>query len=180
MIDDIKELGSPLVGFTLDCGSMTSCVSPVCIQKFLDLGVPEENVRRLTDLWTTKPTLQQLMAEVNEIDGGPLVELLAVETWVYFGHGNPADLREAMPYIFHVHGKFFHVDDNGMDDAVRYPEIIDVLVETGYDGFISSEYEGHHWLKDKNAAGQVRAHQQYLQRLIDQSEARLSPVSAQT
>jgi sugar phosphate isomerase/epimerase len=112
-----------------------------------------------------------LRAEIEAINGGPLVELLATETWIYFGHGKPAALRAIMPFVFHVHGKFFQVDESGNDDAVAYPEIIDILVSSGYDGWISSEYEGHHWLKNRGAYAQVQAHQRYLRRLIDESEA---------
>lgn len=171
VIADVAALDSPFVGFTLDCGCMTRRVSPVCERKFLDLGLDPAIVKRLIDFWGTEPSLDALRAEVADIGGGPLVELLAIETWVYFGHGKPEALRQIMPYVFHVHGKFFQVDADGNDDAVDYPAIIDILVSSGYAGWISSEYEGHHWLKDRGAYDQVEAHQRYLRRLIAQSEA---------
>jgi sugar phosphate isomerase/epimerase len=171
VIEDVAALNSPYVGFTLDCGCMTNRVSPVCERKFLELGVDPAIVKRLIDFWATAPSRAELNWEVAAIGGGSLVELLATETWIYFGHGKPAALREIMPYVFHVHGKFFQVDENGNDDAVAYPQIIEILVSSGYDGWISSEYEGHHWLKNRNAYAQVKAHQQYLRRLIAECEA---------
>lgn len=171
VIEDVAVLNSPFVGFTLDCGCMTTRVSPVCERKFLDLGVDPAIVKRVIDFWGTEPTLAALREEVAAIDGGSLVELLAMETWIYFGHGKAEALRQIMPYVYHVHGKFFQVDEQGNDDAVAYPEIVEILVSSGYDGWISSEYEGHHWLKNRGAYAQVKAHQQYLQRLIADCEA---------
>lgn len=171
VIADVAELDSPFVGFTLDCGTMTNRVSPVCQRKFLDLGLDPAIVRRLIELWARKPTLDELRREVADIGGTPLVELLAIETWVYFGHGKPEALHQILPHLFHVHGKFFQVDEHGNDDAVDYPAIIKILVDAGYDGWISSEYEGHHWLENHDAFNQVRLHQAYLRRLIEECEA---------
>jgi sugar phosphate isomerase/epimerase len=172
VIEDVMKLNSPFVGFTLDCGTMTSRISPVCIQQFLDLGVRPEIVDRLSQMWQQRCTRAEMEAEARALGGGPLAELLALETLVYFGQGKPEAMRELLPFIFHVHGKFFNVDAAGQDDSVRYPEIIETLVKGGYSGWISSEYEGHHWTGDRSAFEQVKAHQQLLLRLIAESETR--------
>jgi sugar phosphate isomerase/epimerase len=172
VIEDILKLNSPYVGFTLDCGTMTARMSPVCIQKFLDLGLSSKIVNRIVEMWTQRFSRAEIEAEVQAMGGGELGQLLAIESQIYFGHGEPAAMLDIMPVLFHVHGKFYNVDKSGNDDTVRYPEIIDTLVRGGYKGWISSEYEGHHWLKDRNAFGQVKAHQQLLMRLISESEAR--------
>jgi hypothetical protein len=52
---------------------------------------------------------------------------------------------EIMPWIRHVHGKFFGVDAAGEEPSVPVRELIALLVQNGYDGAISSEYEGWHW-----------------------------------
>jgi sugar phosphate isomerase/epimerase len=174
VIDDVMSLNSPFVGFTLDCGTMTSRVSPLCVQKFLDQGVGEDIVGRILQMWEQRCTREELELAVEALGGGPLAELFALESWVYFGHGDPRAMRDLMPFIFHVHGKFYHVDDSGQDDAVRYPEIIGALVEGGYQGWISTEYEGHHWLSGVHAFRQTQAHQHLLRGLIASSEKRLS------
>jgi sugar phosphate isomerase/epimerase len=40
-----------------------------------------------------------------------------------------------------MHGKFFGME-NGDEPYVRFEEVIKVLVESGYNGWMSSEYEG--------------------------------------
>jgi hypothetical protein len=50
-----------------------------------------------------------------------------------------------MPWIRHVHGKFFGIDERGEEPSVPVRELISLLVQAGYSGAISTEYEGWHW-----------------------------------
>ena len=59
---------------------------------------------------------------------------------------SPNDVRswlEIMPQIIHVHGKFYGFDAEGNEASIDYPALLKVLVEGGYQGYLSSEYEGH-------------------------------------
>ena len=62
-----------------------------------------------------------------------------------FGPARVDDWLEIMPWIRHVHGKFFGIDENGEEPSVPVRDLIALLVEHGYSGAISSEYEGWHW-----------------------------------
>lgn len=55
---------------------------------------------------------------------------------------DPKTLLEHMPYIVHIHGKFWEMDENYEETSIDYPGVLPVLVEGGYDGYISAEYEG--------------------------------------
>jgi len=55
---------------------------------------------------------------------------------------DPRLLLEHMPYTFHIHGKFWEMDENCEETSIDYPHILPVLIEGGYNGYISSEYEG--------------------------------------
>jgi hydroxypyruvate isomerase len=53
--------------------------------------------------------------------------------------------------------------------SIPYHEVIPVLVEGGYQGYISSEYEGNRWLHDAlpvDSTEQVRCHQLMLKQLL--------------
>ena len=75
---------------------------------------------------------------------------------------------EIMPHVVHVHGKFFDVRD-GREPVVPFEELFRVLVENGYTGYVSSEYEGWHWNTEADAFEMVEAQQalsrQVLQKL---------------
>ena len=55
---------------------------------------------------------------------------------------DPKTLLEHMPYIVHIHGKFWEMDDNYEETSINYPDVLRTLVEGGYEGYISAEYEG--------------------------------------
>jgi sugar phosphate isomerase/epimerase len=83
---------------------------------------------------------------------------------------DPADLAELLPYVVHVHAKFWDMTDELTDPHVPYDAIVRVLVDGGYDGSLSSEYEGERDLY--RASDAVRRQQAMLRRLV------ASPVSA--
>ena len=70
---------------------------------------------------------------------------------------------------FHIHAKFYEIDDSGNEPAIPYDEIIPVLVEGGYNGHLSSEYEGQRHIEDAfpvDAREQVRRQHAMFERLL--------------
>lgn len=77
---------------------------------------------------------------------------------------DPTDLAEVMPYVFHVHAKFWDMTDELTDPHIPWEGIIKALVEGGYRGSISSEYEGPRDLF--RASDMVRRQQVMLRKLL--------------
>jgi sugar phosphate isomerase/epimerase len=77
---------------------------------------------------------------------------------------DPRDLLDLLPYVFHVHAKFWDMTDELSDPHVPYDDIVGVLVGAGYDGSLSSEYEGPRDLY--RATDMVRRQQAMLRRLV--------------
>ncbi len=53
-----------------------------------------------------------------------------------------SDLEEMIDDVAFIQTKFFEIDDAGHDLHVPWEPIVDVLRRTGWDGWLSSEYEG--------------------------------------
>ena len=81
---------------------------------------------------------------------------------------DPADLADVMPYVFHVHAKFWDMTDDLEDPQIPYDAVVAELLSGGYAGSLSSEYEGRRDLY--LASDMVRRQQAMLRRLVD-SEA---------
>lgn len=62
-----------------------------------------------------------------------------------------AELKPLLPYVKCCHAKFIEMDENFVEKSIPYPEIINLMNEEGWDGYLLSEYEG----KDKNDVGAV-------------------------
>ena len=55
----------------------------------------------------------------------------------------PEEWLDIMPQIFHVHAKFYDIDEDGEEPAMDIPRIVRQFVKGGYQGYLSSEWEGH-------------------------------------
>jgi sugar phosphate isomerase/epimerase len=77
---------------------------------------------------------------------------------------DPADLTDVLPYVRHVHAKFWDMTDDLTDPHVPYDAVVKALVEGGYTGSLSSEYEGPRDLY--RASDLVRRQQVMLRRLV--------------
>lgn len=54
----------------------------------------------------------------------------------------PEALVPLLPYIACCHAKFFHVNDDFQETMVPYEEILKILKEHNWNGYLLSEYEG--------------------------------------
>jgi len=83
---------------------------------------------------------------------------------------NPKDLIPLIPYCKNIHGKFYEMSegDTYEDTMIIYPEVMKVLMENGYDGYVCSEYEGQRNMDipDVDEIVQVRRQHVMLKRLL--------------
>ena len=81
----------------------------------------------------------------------------------------PEDIKDIIPYIVSIHGKFYEMTEDCREPSVDYENIVPRLAELGYDGYIVSEYEGQRWVEDINGVDsieQVRRQHVMLKRLL--------------
>ena len=77
---------------------------------------------------------------------------------------DPADLADVMPHVLHVHAKFWDMTDDLTDPHVPYDSIVKALVDGGFKGSLSSEYEGPRDLY--RASNMLRRQQAMLRSLV--------------
>lgn len=121
--------------------------------------------------------MQQLVVE--NVPGYTDIDFEVMGQCLLLSHTRPADLKELMPYVVSIHGKFYNMSEipgkpgQYRDIAVDYEGPIKMLKDYGYDGYINSEYEGQRRFQDRGVedliseVDQVRKHQEMLKRLID-------------
>ena len=69
---------------------------------------------------------------------------VAVNSVGIFGLQRPEQWKEIAAQIVHVHGKSFFTED-GTEPSIPDRELLTMLVDAGFDGYISSEWEAWHW-----------------------------------
>ena len=68
-----------------------------------------------------------------------------------------------MPYCFHMHGKFHYLSEDFVEASIPYDQILEVVKNSDYDGYIVSEYEDH---ESGNAIEMTRRHQIMMRKIL--------------
>lgn len=163
-----QKTGTKNLGVMPDFGVFCREIPGLVLDESRRRGVGEDIIAMLADLYhePVKPT--DLVERAQRMGGNAAAEWLAkrVEIGVWI-NDDPRHMAELAPYIFHAHGKFYEMTPDLVEPVVRYDEIMPVLIEAGFDGYIMSEYEGQRLTQDidpgYDEVEQVRRHQAMLE-----------------
>ena len=144
---ELRELfdavGSPTLGFVPDFSSSMHDVPPSLVEAHRASGMPGELIDLVAEVWHRT----RHAGEVRAVPGGrrgarrvpgDLGKLNMVLTM--HGRMDPRRWEELMPQVVHVHGKFYGIDAEGNEPSIDHATIMDVFVQAGYTGYISSEW----------------------------------------
>ena len=141
LLAQIKHLSSECLGVIPDCGIFARSISQHHLQIGRDAGVPEPLIQKALELWDQKVTIEPTIEILQSLGADQKTITWIGMIWDTFGFSEPAELAEIMPHVIHFHGKFFNIVD-GDEPDLRYEEVVKALLENGYTGWMSSEYEG--------------------------------------
>ena len=108
------------------------------------------------------------MDVVNYRGGGPVDVGLARQATHYIW-SEPKAMLDHMPLIGHIQAKFYEMTDDEVEYSIPYDEIVPLLIEGGFDGYLSSEYEGNRHIQDAfpvDSVEQVRRQHAMFGRLL--------------
>lgn len=87
-----------------------------------------------------------------------------------YSWSDPHDLIDNIGRICHTHAKCYNTSEDYVECATAIPEVVAAYKEAGYDGYLSTEYEGGEHLRAYQLVPdveQVRRHQEALRRAIE-------------
>ena len=141
LIEQVRRIDSPFLGLIPDTGIFARRIAECRLDGARKAGVSEELIAHVIRLWDAKTPGEEALPELLRL-GLRKQNIGNIEfIWGSFGHSEPERLRAILPHVIHFHAKFFDIED-GDDPNVRFDEVVKVLVEERYSGWISSEYEG--------------------------------------
>ena len=162
-----KKLQSPWVGFVPDFGCYIEKPNELHIQRYMGLGAKRENLQYIIDNRWNGFTEEQMTQKIEEMGGG-LAEQMAVSEWFGFLSFAPADIegfKTVLPYSKYFHGKFYHIGEDCVETTIPYEELLGLVVESGFNGTIMIEYEGHSFYLN-DAVEQIGRHITMEQRIL--------------
>jgi sugar phosphate isomerase/epimerase len=174
-----ERYGPEWVGFLPDMGIFTKRFPRTHAERLVRDGASERIVAHVMEAYDSAtggpglpPDLRWLRGEVERM-GGNEQDLRAADYAARMVWSDPQRLRDFMPYIHHVHAKFYEMTDEGSEYSIPYEDVVPILIEGGFTGSLSSEYEGQRHIQDVYAVDeveQVRRQQQLFARLLGETE----------
>lgn len=177
-----ERTGSPWLGLTVDLGIFNHRLPRVWSNYFRSLGTSPEVIDWVERAYVEHGDTFRLFAqegahgfnfppELTSLFRGPLDGEYAFFSTGY--ENTPWELFDRyLPITRHIHAKFYEMTDDGTEYSIDYPAIVAHLAEVGYDGYLSSEYEGQRFVpigESVDDLDQVRRHQAMLAALIEEA-----------
>ncbi|VXC24682.1 Sugar phosphate isomerase [Arthrobacter sp. 9AX] len=142
-----EKIGSPVLGFTPDFSSTMHSLPPGQIEAFIRDGMARELVADLNAAWRLEGTPLdrfEFFAEAAAAKGYRRNSIAHVQMgFNMFGREAVESWQDILPQVVHVHSKFYEIDEAGNEPSIDVPRIMELLVDGGYTGYVSSEWEGH-------------------------------------
>jgi sugar phosphate isomerase/epimerase len=169
-----QRVQSPYVGFAVDFSLYTRRLPRIISERYKRQGMNPDLVEYLVTAYNqgTLEKGESLPPKIMSL-GGREIDIM----WAFMGThmicSDPRKMLDYMPNILHVHGKFWEMLPDDTEYSIPYNEVVPVLVEGGYQGYISSEYEGNRWLHDAlpvDSVEQVGRHQRMLKQLLGEAQ----------
>jgi sugar phosphate isomerase/epimerase len=163
-----EKSGSDALGFLPDMGMFLFKFPRVWKERFMRNGVPKKIADYIEKAYEDRVLSEYVILNVREMGGeGPALGM--AESLRHNAAFEPKRMLDYMPRIHNIHGKFYEMTEALEEYSIPYGEIVAVLKQGGYDGYICSEYEGNRWIEDAHevqSVEQVRRQQEMLKKLI--------------
>ena len=156
------------VGYVPDMGIFVKRYPRVMREHALRHGATERIIDFVCQAYEERVLAEYVIFDVSRMGGNEQDRRFA-ESLRHIIWSNPRRLLEFMPHIYHIHAKFYDMVDDTHEYSIPYEEVIPVLKQGGYDGYLSSEYEGNRWIQDAfpvDSVEQVRRQHAMFERLL--------------
>lgn len=172
-VDVADRLGTKHLGLLPDMGIFMKHYPPVWRAKFERQGARPEVAQFIVDQHEQKVNEAYVNFEVPVTMKGNPAEVAMAQTLRHNPYANPKRIRDFIPYFHHIQAKFYEMNEDATDPSIAYDEVIPQLVAGGWDGYLSSEYEGNRWIQDVepvDSREQVRRQHVMFERLIAKAQ----------
>ena len=172
-VEVADRLGTRHLGLLPDMGIFMKHYPPVYRDRFIRQGARPEVAEFIVEQHEQKIMAEYTIYEVAVKMKGNPAEVRMAEILRHHPYANPKRIRDYIPYFRHIQAKFYEMTEDDRDPSHAYDEVIPELIAGGWDGYLSSEYEGNRWIQDAHPVDsreQVRRQHRMFERLIAQAE----------
>lgn len=144
-IDAIDRSGSKYLGLVMDLGAFATRPNKPYWDLALKQGAPEAMLQKAADLRYADVPFDEARQQLLDAGANDAVMGAFQNMYGFVTFRKDADLeglKRVMPYIIHFHGKFHYMNEKCQEASIPYNEILPVIHDSDYSGWIMSENEG--------------------------------------
>jgi len=78
----------------------------------------------------------------------------------------PEDIIPLLPYVHACHAKYYNMSEDFEETTIPYREVIKIMQDHGWNGYLLSEYEGEHKEDFNYCMTQVKRHHVMMKRIL--------------
>lgn len=142
----IKKSGSNYIGFVPDFGCFATKPNKPNWDAALKQGAPLNLLQYAAQLRYDDVPREEAREKLKEAGANAAV-FGAFEGMygfvTFYGKPDLEGLKGILPYCFYFHGKFHYLDKLNREASIPYDDILPVIKDSDFEGFIMSEYEDH-------------------------------------
>jgi sugar phosphate isomerase/epimerase len=145
----VKESGSSYIGFIPDFGSFALRPNKPHWDRALANGAKEEHLEIAAQMRYDNVPLEEAMKKMQELGAAEAVYPCVQGMYGFVQFRKEWDkegLKEIIPYSFEFHGKYHWMDKKDHEASIPYNEILPVIQESDFDGYIMSEFENEAYI----------------------------------
>ena len=169
IVEKIQKTGSKHLALVPDFGIYEKEAPPVVLAMHIRDGAHEDLIAYAKELKAAGAGRDEIIAKITE-KGGNDEDRAAAGRISNNSYDDPENLKGVIPYISHLHGKVWQMEEDLEDCCLDYANPLRVLVQNGFSGYIDTEYEGNRHTQDLGPVRgieQVRHHHAMMRSYVD-------------
>lgn len=167
MLAVMDEIDSPYLGMVPDFGCFIERPAQPALDRHIANGAKPELLDYVIENRHAGLDEAGMQAQVASMGGGEAEKWAISEMFGFLSFG-PADI-EGFTTLLHrtqyFHSKFYHVTEELTDPQIPVEKLLAAIVESGFEGVLLSEYEGHAFHLD-DAHEQLQRHLRLEQKML--------------
>ena len=164
-----EKLDTPVLGWIPDFGGTASRIPESMLDAARRAGAKESLLDMLKDIWLEPGMGHEKAGKLREralADGHEPAHIQAASlAFFILSNEDPKSWAALVDRSIHIHGKFYGVSDDGVEEAIDYETILPLFRDGGFNGTLVSEWEGHAY-DTRDAFEQVARHQEMCRRIL--------------
>lgn len=157
-----EKLNTPVLGWIPDFGGTASRIPESMLDAARRAGAAESLLDKLKEIWVEPGMSHEKAGRLFQwgLANGHAPAHIQAAVLAYFilANNDPKSWAALVDRTIHIHGKFYGVSEDLVEEAIDYATILPLFRDGGFTGTLVSEWEGHAY-DTRDAFEQVSRHQ---------------------